>query len=196
MSTNPTAAPNRNPRPGVDEGVTQVTPAVDPDAHTEQDSRDGFSAWLAPHWPAMARLAARSGFDPDDVLADALADAWRKRDQFDPSRGSARSWLLAIVADQRRKAWRRASRWFGRRAALPEDGGPAAERPDASAALDLERALATLSARQRLAVDLHYYLGLGIAEAAAVMRCSEGTVKSTLADARTRLRRQLGEDYR
>jgi RNA polymerase sigma-70 factor (ECF subfamily) len=176
--------------------VTQVTPDVEPAARAELDGRDGFTAWLAPHWPAMARLAARSGFDPDDVLADALADAWRKRAQFDPARGSARSWLLAIVADQRRKAWRRASRLFGRRAVLPEDGGPAAERPDTGTAVDLERALATLTARQRLAVDLHYYLGLGIAEAATVMRCSEGTVKSTLADARTRLRRQLGEDYR
>ncbi|HRA75842.1 MAG TPA: sigma factor-like helix-turn-helix DNA-binding protein, partial [Propionicimonas sp.] len=60
----------------------------------------------------------------------------------------------------------------------------------------LERALRRLSARQRLAVDLHYYLGLDVAGTAAVMRCSPGTVKSTLSDARGRLRRLLGEDYR
>jgi RNA polymerase sigma-70 factor (ECF subfamily) len=176
--------------------VTQVKQAVDPDAQFDPDSGEGFTAWLSPHWSAMARLAARSGSDPDDILADALADAWRKRAQFDPTRGSARSWLLAITADQRRKAWHRAAALLSRRTTLPDEGGPAAEHVDASTAVDLARALGRLSARQRLVVDLYYYLGLGVAEAAIVMRCSEGTVKSTLADARERLRRHLGEDYR
>jgi RNA polymerase sigma-70 factor (ECF subfamily) len=169
---------------------------MEPASSFDLDSRETFTAWVAPHWTAMARLAARSGSDPDDILADALADAWRKRAQFDPARGSARSWLLAITADQRRKAWRRTARWLSRTTALPEDGGPAAASGDASASVDLERALARLTARQRLAVDLHYYLGLGLAEVAVVMRCSEGTVKSTLSDARRRLRALLGEDYR
>lgn len=59
----------------------------------------------------------------------------------------------------------------------------------------MERAIRQLSPRQRLVVDLHYFLGLTVADAAGVMRCSEGTVKSTLADARKRLRDLLGEDY-
>ena len=79
---------------------------------------------------------------------------------------------------------------------LPEDGGPAPAGADAAASVDLERALARLTSRQRLAVDLHYYLGLKLVEVAEVMRCSEGTVKSTLSDARGRLRALLGEDYR
>jgi DNA-directed RNA polymerase specialized sigma24 family protein len=53
-----------------------------------------------------------------------------------------------------------------------------------------------LSVRQRTAVVLHYYLGLSIADVAEVMSAAPGTVKSMLADARTRLRRELGEDYR
>jgi DNA-directed RNA polymerase specialized sigma24 family protein len=43
---------------------------------------------------------------------------------------------------------------------------------------------------------MYYHLGLPVADVAAVMACSPGTVKSTLADARLRLRRELGEDYR
>lgn len=45
-----------------------------------------------------------------------------------------------------------------------------------------------LTPRQRLAVDCFYFVGLSVTETAAVMRCSEGTVKSTLSDARNRIR--------
>jgi len=188
--------PNRITLAGVDRDVTQLKQAAEAGVGLDPDTPEGFTAWLKPHWSAMARLAARSGHDPEDILQDALADAWRKRSQFDPERGSARSWLLAITADQRSKTWRRAARLFSRVTVLPEDGGPAAEGGDSTSAVDLERALAHLTARQRLAIDLHYYLGLGVADISAVMRCSEGTVKSTLSDARARLRRHLGEDYR
>ncbi|HZC52868.1 MAG TPA: sigma factor-like helix-turn-helix DNA-binding protein [Mycobacterium sp.] len=57
---------------------------------------------------------------------------------------------------------------------------------------DLDRALRGLSSRQRLAVELFYYIGLPLSEIALVMGCAEGTVKSTLADARARLRTTLG----
>jgi RNA polymerase sigma-70 factor (ECF subfamily) len=65
--------------------------------------------------------------------------------------------------------------------------------PDVSRSLDLERAIASLPRRQRLAVELHYVLDLDVRECAAVMSCSEGTVKSTLHDARIRLRGVLEE---
>jgi RNA polymerase sigma-70 factor (ECF subfamily) len=57
--------------------------------------------------------------------------------------------------------------------------------------LDVEFAVAKLPARQRLAVDCFYFVGLSVAETAVVMGCAEGTVKSTLSDARARLQRIL-----
>jgi RNA polymerase sigma-70 factor (ECF subfamily) len=142
----------------------------------------------------MSALAARTGPDAEDVLQEALTQAWRKRRQFDPVRGSARNWLLAITADQRRKYWRRSA------ARLETTGAATLELGSADSAaehrLDLERAIAGLSKRQGLAVELHYYLGLPVNDIAQVMRCSPGTVKSTLADARTRLLHHLGKDYR
>ena len=54
--------------------------------------------------------------------------------------------------------------------------------------MDVEYAVASLPQRQRLAVDCFYFVGLSVAETAAVMQCSQGTVKSTLFDARQRLR--------
>lgn len=168
---------------------TLTSATGDPDLATP----DGFTRWVGPHWQAMAALAARYSGDADDILQDALVVAWRKRDQFDPERGTARNWLLAITADQRRKTWRRALRLPIVRSPLPEP--PVIAVAD-EASLDLRRAIAKLPAQQRLAVDLHYYLGLGVADVAVVMGCPEGTVKSHLFRARTRLRQLLGEDYR
>ena len=42
-------------------------------------------------------------------------------------------------------------------------------------------------------MHLHYFVGLNVEETAAVMACSAGTVKSTLFDARTRLRTPVGD---
>ena len=148
----------------------------------------GFAEWVRPHLPAMARLAARLavGADRDDIVQEALARAWSKRSQYDASRGTPSAWLLAITADQARKAVRRL-RPVGE---LAEHDGPVS-RPDVDAKIDVDHALAALSARQRLAVDCYYFADLSIADTAAVMGCSEGTVKSTLSDARARLRTLL-----
>ena len=152
-----------------------------------------FSAWLQPHWSAMAWLARRSADESDweDALQEALSAAWRKRDQFDPARGTARNWLLAIVSDQCFK---------NRRRLRPVLLADPAERPAADADrtehFDIDAALAKLTDRQRLAVNLRYFLELSVADVAEVLGCSEGTAKSTLSDARRRLRELLGEDYR
>jgi RNA polymerase sigma-70 factor (ECF subfamily) len=136
----------------------------------------------------MARLAARLavGADRDDIVQESLARAWMKRHQYDGTRGAPSSWLLAITADQFRKAARRL-----RPVAELEDHDVVAARADVDARLDVDQALTTLSARQRLAVDCYYFADLSIADTAAVMGCSEGTVKSTLSDARARLRSLL-----
>ena len=144
-----------------------------------------FADWVRPHLAAMSRLAARlaPNADRDDVVQESLARAWSKRRQHDPQRGALSSWLLAITANQAANAHRRAHRPL---AALPET-----RPPDADSHLDIERALSHLSTRQRQAVECVYFVGLTVADTAAVMGCAEGTVKSTLSDARARLRSLL-----
>jgi RNA polymerase sigma-70 factor (ECF subfamily) len=150
-----------------------------------------FREWVQPHLLAMGRLAARltSAADSDDVVQEALVRAWRRRESYDASRGSVQSWLLAIVADRcrrhRSRHWRPESAQF-----IDVTAAPAS---DLDRSVDIERAVRRLSHRQRIAVELHYYVGLSVAEAATVMRCSEGTVKSTLSDARRRLLPALQE---
>jgi RNA polymerase sigma-70 factor (ECF subfamily) len=134
---------------------------------------------------AMIRLAARLGprDGQDDVVQEALVRAWRHRLQYDPARGSFSAWLMAIVANEARRAASRDRRAVRLNPVLWPSGTE--ER------IDVEQAVVRLPTRQRLAIDCFYFAGLSLSETATVMRCSEGTVKSTLADARRRLRREL-----
>jgi RNA polymerase sigma-70 factor (ECF subfamily) len=134
----------------------------------------------------MASLAARLASDDerDDVVQEALLRAWKKRFQYDSLRGSLRTWLLAITADQARRSRRRAHR----SSALADLTMPSRSLDER---LDIEGAVSRLPLRQRLAVNCFYFVDLSITETAAVMRCSPGTVKSTLADARHHLKELL-----
>jgi RNA polymerase sigma-70 factor (ECF subfamily) len=148
---------------------------------------DGWvTPWMADVWRFAVSLSSLD--DADDLVQDALARAWVKRAAYDPSRGSPRSWLLAIVADRARRRWtRRPKPVVLVPAAVPEPDGHR---------VDLRRAIAALPERQRTTVFLHYYLDLPVSEVAAVMGCSDGTVKSALHDARRALARRLepGDD--
>jgi len=147
-----------------------------------------FEEWVRPHLASMSHLAARlAPGEGEDVVQDALTRAWRRWGTYDAGRGTPRTWLLAIVADQSRRTRLRRRPTVE----LVDVPGPESRRDDD---LALEAALRRLPRRQRLAVALHYFAGLPVAECAAVMRCAEGTVKSTLYDARRRLRADLGEE--
>lgn len=159
--------------------VTGVHASQQPADSTEDD----FASWATPHIDSMAHLAARlaSPAERDDIVQEALARAWVKRRQYDPRRGSPAVWLLAITADQARQAMRK-------RRPVSLLGDVPAHVRTADDQIDVDYALTALSPRQRMAVDCFYFVGLSTTETALVMRCSEGTVKSTLADARKRLR--------
>lgn len=156
---------------------------------------DRFRALASPHLTALRRFAAVLVRPPDvdDLVQDTLTRAWQKHAQFDPERGAAVSWLMAIMADRARRRWR---------AAHPSlelvEHDLAGDRPVAgpdSAAIDLRRAVDALPPRQRTAIVLYHYLDLPVAEIAEYMGCSAGTVKSTLSDARASLGRRLGDTY-
>jgi RNA polymerase sigma-70 factor (ECF subfamily) len=58
----------------------------------------------------------------------------------------------------------------------------------------LAAALATLAPRQRAVVVLRHLAGLSIGETAQALQCAEGTVKSTLHSALSRLRVEMEEE--
>lgn len=155
--------------------------------------------WIRDGWPLVARCVRRLIRDDawHDVAQDALLEAWRRRAAFDPDRGRADSWMLAIAVSHVRRFHRKhpATQHLPLsevdcEPARSDHSAGSADRSDLLAAIDL------LPERQQLAVTLSYFLDLPEAEVAAVMGCRPGTVKSTLAAARAALHDHLGADYR
>ena len=168
-------------------GVRYLTDELRPATAQGPATAAEFADAVRPHMAAMTRLAARLGPNggQDDVVQEALVRAWRHRSRFNSARGSFSAWLMTIVANEARRA--------AGRLRMPVRLEPVSRPGNPDDRLDIDQALTRLSARQRLAVDCFYFAGLSLTETAAVMRCSEGTVKSTLSDARDRLRRELGD---
>jgi RNA polymerase sigma factor (sigma-70 family) len=157
---------------------------------TERGTPVDFAQWVEPHVKVLSRYAARQvpPEDRDDMVQEALIRAWQRWSTYDESRGTAVAWLVGILGDRCR---RHRTRQPSVRLVELVDHGPVTP---AAHDIDLERAVAGLSRRQRQALDLHYFVGLDVATVAEVMDCAPGTVKATLHQARARLRELLGDD--
>jgi RNA polymerase sigma-70 factor (ECF subfamily) len=182
--------------------VTRSEPPADPEepddatllaAHVAGEA-DAFGVLVRRHqdrlWAVALRLV-RDRDDAADVLQDALVKAYRGAPGF---RGEAAvsTWLHRIVVTTALDLLRR------RRPVLPEVGEPVdpvdvAARRDTQ--LDVAAALAALPPDQRAAVVLVDLQGFAVDEAAAVLGCPPGTVKSRCFRGRARLARLLS-DYR
>jgi RNA polymerase sigma-70 factor (ECF subfamily) len=148
-----------------------------------------------------AYVLTGSAAEAEEAAQEAFVKAWGALGRFRVG-APFRPWLLTIVAREagtrRRSATRRAA-WTARAAHDERWVPPAAEAPTEVAVLERERsatllaALARLEPRDREVVELRHVLGLSEREAAAVLRCRPGTVKSRLSRALERLRTDLGE---
>jgi len=74
---------------------------------------------------------------------------------------------------------------------LSDDGTADQRTYDAEIAVRVERALKTLSPRQRMVFTMRHYECYKLKEIAEMMKCSEGAVKKYLFEATARLRKQL-----
>jgi RNA polymerase sigma-70 factor (ECF subfamily) len=144
----------------------------------------------------MYRLAAAicGTDDADDVTQEALVDAWRGLDRLrDETR--VRPWLHAIVANRARKHLRfrrfRPQTVEATREPASADGDPSISVSERDR---LDRAFDRLPTDQRVCVALHHSIGASVPEIAAALGIPEGTVKSRINAAVTRLRAALKED--
>ena len=154
-----------------------------------------FAALVRAHEGAVRRFLARltrgaeaGAPGADDLAQEVFLKAWRCAADWRGD-GSYRGWLMRIAWTRFLTRHRGAARQAARDQAAWEQESQARRDPDA--AIDVERALALLSERERAAALLCFGEGCSHAEAAAIMGLPLGTLKSILARARTALAARL-----
>jgi RNA polymerase sigma-70 factor, ECF subfamily len=136
---------------------------------------------------AAVALVAGSHDAAEDAVQEALARAWERND---PEIRSLPAWVTRVALHLAKSRLRRA------RAEAKARRLRAIEEPPAPDVIrtDVERALRTLSRRQREVTVLRYYLGMDVQEIAESLGISDGTVKTQLFRARRTLVELLGDE--
>ena len=177
------------------------------DAHVAGD-QDAFASLVTRHRDRLWAVALRTTGDPEeaaDALQDALISAFRRAEQF---RGDSAvtTWLHRIVVNASLDRLRRRS--VRTSVPLPDDdlagkltatatpvgrGGPPRDPiEDRENQVVIARALAALPANQREAIVLVDIEGYSVEEAAVLLDCPPGTVKSRCSRGRAKLAEALG----
>ena len=136
--------------------------------------------------------------EAEDAAQEAFVKVYRTLERFRPG-APFRPWLLTVVANEARNRRRAAGRRVGLTLRAAEHGSQIAPPSPETTLVAEERRAELLGAIERLreedreVISLRYFLELTEAEAAAVMGCARGTVKSRLSRAVGRLREKMME---
>ena len=128
----------------------------------------------------------------EDVVQDVFSALWREPEKFDSERGTLRAYLGVMTHRRSIDAIRRTDRWrqYDQKAVIP--AGPVPDGADETVTAEVvAKAIGRLPSDQRRAVELVYWHGLTHHEAAAALGVPEGTLKSRLRLAQTKLREWL-----
>jgi RNA polymerase sigma-70 factor (ECF subfamily) len=146
----------------------------------------------APIVLALGQKILRSRREAEDLLQDVFLEAWRQAGDYEPARGSVRTWIVlrarSRALDRCRNAWSRA---------VPledsaEKGEEGAVDPTLQADHErLRRVFVTLPEEQQKVLELGYFEGLSSSEIAERLGVPIGTVKSRVAAAMAKLRAAL-----
>lgn len=130
----------------------------------------------------------------EELVQDVFVKTWRRIGTF---RGASAfsTWLYRVTVNTVLDARRKRGRSPEQLSALPDEAlrgaGGDATAVDPERRIALERALASLPERARMAIVLHTIEGYGYREVAELMEVSVGTVKSHIHRARSLLLERL-----
>jgi RNA polymerase sigma-70 factor (ECF subfamily) len=173
--------------------VVRTVPA--PSDARARSAEEGVREVYDANFGRLAGWATRLVSDPDlghDFATEAfvrLIGHWGAVDE-------PRAWLYATVANQVRDHWRKRGREATAYRKVQGHLAPdVAVEPavDQATSLTVRGAVEALPERLRMAVLLHYFADLSVAQVAQQMGKSEGTIKRDLYDARARIALMLGE---
>jgi RNA polymerase sigma-70 factor (ECF subfamily) len=135
--------------------------------------------------------------EAEDVTQEAFLKIWQQPDLFDPDRGvKFTTWFYRVVVnlalDRGRKKKRLVSGdWMD---AMPsEEASPEQETGAKERKIIIEAAIGELPERQKTALNLCFYEGMGNIEAAEVMGVTVKALESLLIRAKQAMRENLGK---
>jgi RNA polymerase sigma-70 factor (sigma-E family) len=152
---------------------------------------DCFAAEVSDPLLRTGHLMTGDAADAEDLVQETLlrvARRWKRVRSMDHPAAYARRVLVNLVLHDADRRSRLRTELRPR-----DDAAEAADESAAQALLEVDDlaefrwALARLPARQRAVLVLRYWADLPVAEVADILRCSEGTVKSTASRAAARL---------
>lgn len=132
-----------------------------------------------------------------DLAHDMVAEAFVRLLRHWGGVDQPRAWLYTTVANQVRDHWRKRGREAAAYQRLEAGGYDPQAQTTSSAMIDhastisVRDAVQGLPDRLRVAVLLHYFADLPVAQVAQQMGKSEGTIKRDLFDARSKLAERL-----
>jgi RNA polymerase sigma-70 factor (sigma-E family) len=157
---------------------------------TVEDAEGSFEAYVQGRITALSRTAYLLTGDhhlAQDLVQQTLmrvAGRWRRV----IAGGDPDAYVRRVLYTQHVSWWRRHRRIREVRVALPPEHESPDRSDDLAVALAVRSALVKLAPRQRAVLVLRYFEDLTEAQAAEVLGCSIGTVKSQTRDALARLR--------
>ncbi|MFT7583354.1 MAG: RNA polymerase sigma-70 factor (ECF subfamily) [Myxococcota bacterium] len=172
-------------------------------AHGEAAAIGRLYDRYAPLMLAVGMKILRDRSEAEDVMHDVFVEAWRRAGDYNPGRGSVRTWLLLRMRCRALDRVRSAS--YARRASIDEDTDAKLEdafqrfgrritvEPDAAVdSARLQKKVIELPEGQRQVLELGYFQGLSSSEIASELGIPIGTVKSRVRLALAVLRKSMG----
>jgi len=162
----------------------------------EDDDRRQFSEYFAARREVVRRTAYLMCGDwhwADDLAQTAfirLAASWHRIRDPHAVDAFVRTCLVRAYLSETRRVWRRRERTV---AETPDLAGIDDGIETATRRMVFAKALGQVPPRQRVTLICRFYQGLDVAETAAALGCSEGTVKSQTARGLAALREVLGD---
>jgi RNA polymerase sigma-70 factor (ECF subfamily) len=176
---------------------------LEPEGHQDREllrrfragDRDAFTAIYRAHQACVFRFARLMTGDPmkaAEITQDVFVWLIHHPGDFDPERGSLSGFLVGVARKFLKRRYSEEQRW------VPLDEGmaetAAAQEPEDDGGHDadlLRQAIAALPVRYREVVVLCSLEGKSYDDAAAIVDCAVGTVRSRLHRARALLARKM-----
>jgi len=145
-----------------------------------------------PYLRAFARMLAHNSTLADDLVQETALRALSNNDKFVPGT-NLKAWLSTILRNQFYSELRSRARLAAYAEAVPPLAGCDGDQEARLALREFEEAYHALPAVQREALSLVGASGFSYDEAARIVGCAEGTVKSRVSRARLELARRLAQ---